>query len=83
MHETGEAIEVLALPFASAHAFALDCSLSKSPGLMFGLVWAHQALLPGGALAALRGAGLETGDLQLRGLGLEADALTLKSVLPS
>lgn len=81
--------QVLALPVCNGPAFALDCKLPKSPGLMFGLVWAHQELAPGGSLAHLRGPGvgadgdLRTGELAMRGLGMEADALTLKSVLPS
>jgi UDP-sugar diphosphatase len=63
----GEAIEVLSLPFDRAPAFALDPALAKSPGLMFGLVWAHQALRSG-ELPGRRGggAGLETAPLELR-----------------
>lgn len=61
----GEAIEVLALPFDAAPAFVLDSSQPKSPGLMFGLLWAHGALkageLPGRAASAL-----ETQPLELR-----------------
>ena len=36
---TGEAIEVLALPFASVPAFVTDSKVAKSTGLMFGLLW--------------------------------------------
>jgi nudix-type nucleoside diphosphatase (YffH/AdpP family) len=60
----GEAIEVLALPFDSALAFVLDASLPKSPGLMFGITWAHHALRSGEV--AGRAAGAETGPLELR-----------------
>ncbi len=37
--ETGEAIEVLALPLDSAQAFMDDTALPKSAGLLFGLLW--------------------------------------------
>lgn len=43
----GEAIEVLALPFAAVPGFVRDSSVAKSTGLMFGLLWAHGALLSG------------------------------------
>jgi hypothetical protein len=36
---TGEAIEVLALPFNSVPAFVTDAKVAKSTGLMFGLLW--------------------------------------------
>jgi hypothetical protein len=36
---TGEAIEVLALPFDSVPAFVTDAKVAKSTGLMFGLLW--------------------------------------------
>jgi hypothetical protein len=36
---TGEAIEVLALPFDNVPAFVTDVSVAKSTGLMFGLLW--------------------------------------------
>lgn len=35
-----ECIEVLALPLEQSQAFVFDNSLSKSPGLLFGLTWA-------------------------------------------
>lgn len=59
----GEAIEVLALPFNSALAFASDASLPKSPGLMYGLVAMYHGLR-GGAVPGRATA--ETGDLELR-----------------
>ncbi|GBF97651.1 uridine diphosphate glucose pyrophosphatase [Raphidocelis subcapitata] len=65
----GEAIEVLALPFSSAPAFVLDSSQPKSPGLMFGLLWAR------GALAS--------GDVKGKKGGLETSPLELREVLPS
>lgn len=75
----GEAIEVLSLPFESALPFALDASLPKSPGLMFGLAWAYHALRSGelGGRATLEG-----GELRLRETA-EGGALDLRSVLPS
>jgi hypothetical protein len=36
---TGEAIEVLALPFNSVPDFVTDTKVAKSTGLMFGLLW--------------------------------------------
>lgn len=39
--------QVLALPFEQSQAFVLDSSCSKSPGLMFGVVWAYNAILNG------------------------------------
>lgn len=72
----GEAIEVLALPFDSAPAFVLDSTQPKSPGLMFGLTWAHAQLLSG-ALPGRRG-GAKGG-----AGGLETEELTLRPVLPS
>lgn len=36
---TGEAIEVLALPFNSVPDFVTDAKVAKSTGLMFGLLW--------------------------------------------
>ncbi|BDA45428.1 probable uridine diphosphate glucose pyrophosphatase NUDT14 at C-terminar half [Coccomyxa sp. Obi] len=39
LQDTGEAIEVLALPLDKAHAFMDDHSLFKSAGLLFGLLW--------------------------------------------
>lgn len=65
----GEAIEVLALPFDAAPAFAVDSAQPKSPGLMFGLFWAH--------------AGLKSGQLKGRKGGIETGDLELRSVLPS
>ena len=37
--DSGEAIEVLALPLAHADAFERDESIPKSAGLLFGLMW--------------------------------------------
>ena len=37
--DTGEAIEVLALPLAEAQAFMDDTALPKSAGLLYGLLW--------------------------------------------
>ena len=59
----GEAIEVLALPFAAAPAFAADPALPKSPGLMYGLVAMYHALRSGEARGR---ATVETGELELR-----------------
>ncbi|CAL8470972.1 g10514 [Coccomyxa elongata] len=39
LQDTGEAIEVLALPLDTAQAFMDDHSLFKSAGLLFGLLW--------------------------------------------
>lgn len=39
IRDTGEAIEVLALPLDTAQAFMDDHSLFKSAGLLFGLLW--------------------------------------------
>lgn len=36
---TGEAIEVLALPVAQAESFEKDEDMPKSAGLLFGLMW--------------------------------------------
>ncbi|KAF5831368.1 NUDIX hydrolase domain-like protein [Dunaliella salina] len=54
MQETGggglidsECIEVLALPLEESEAFVLDSSCSKSPGLMFGVIWAYHAIKAG------------------------------------
>jgi len=76
----GEAIEVLALPFKSAAAFVLDSAQPKSPGLMFGLLWAQQALESG----AVEGRDLmKTGRLEVQGTFESGGPLELKSVLPS
>lgn len=80
LEHTGEAIEVLALPFAAVPAFVLDITIPKSTGLMFGLLWAHNGLLSGELPG--RAASLEGGELSLKATA-EGDALTLKSVLPS
>jgi hypothetical protein len=80
LEHTGEAIEVLALPFSSVPKFVLDLSIAKSTGLMFGLLWAHNALLSGELKG--RAAGLEGGELSLKATA-ESGALELKSVLPS
>jgi hypothetical protein len=61
----GEAIEVLALPLESTTAFVLDSSMAKSPGLMFGLLWAQQGLLSGELPGRAAGA-METGELTLK-----------------
>jgi UDP-sugar diphosphatase len=42
--DTGESIEVLALPLEQADAFVFDSSLAKSPGLMFGVLWLQRKL---------------------------------------
>lgn len=65
---SGEAIEVLALPYDAVPSFILDESIPKSTGLMFGLLWAH------GALAS--------GELPGRA-GLETQPLLLRPVLPA
>jgi hypothetical protein len=71
---------VLALPFASVPKFVMDVGIAKSTGLMFGLLWAHNALLSGELQG--RAASMEGGALSLKATA-EADALELKSVLPS
>jgi hypothetical protein len=64
----GEAIEVLALPLERTLPFVLDSGVAKSPGLMFGLLWAQQGLL--------------SGSLPGRAAGeMETDALVLKPVV--
>lgn len=60
----GESIEVLALPVDSAEAFVVDASLGKSPGLMFGLLWAVNAFRLG-ALKRKAGA-QDTAPLELK-----------------
>lgn len=64
----GEAIEVLALPFAEAEDFIVNPALPKSPGLQFGLLWAAS--------------GLASGRLPGRAT-LDSGPLTLKAVLPA
>lgn len=44
----GERIELLALPLNSVEAFAMDSSISKTSGAMFGLLWAKSHILSGG-----------------------------------
>jgi hypothetical protein len=39
--DTGEAIEVLALPMSQSGAFLTNDDISKSPGILFGLMWLH------------------------------------------
>lgn len=39
LQDTGEAIEILALPLQNVSAFIADNSLAKSPGCMVGLMW--------------------------------------------
>ena len=48
LREHGEAIEVVALPAASAREFSLDERLGRSTGLMFGLAWAGEQLARNG-----------------------------------
>ena len=43
----GELIEVLGLPLEHAEAFLMDPKLKKSPGLMFGVLWAFHAIKAG------------------------------------
>lgn len=62
----GEAIEVLALPSASANAFVFDASVPKSPGLMFAVTWAANALVRGEIGRRGGAAALETAPLELR-----------------
>jgi nudix-type nucleoside diphosphatase (YffH/AdpP family) len=78
--ETGEAIEVLALPFDQADALVLDglSNLSMSPGLQFGLTWAARELERGRLGGRRKGKG---GDDDKEGL-LTAE-LNLKPVLPA
>lgn len=42
--DTGESIEILALPMDNAEAFIFDENLPKSPGVMFGVLWLQQKL---------------------------------------
>jgi hypothetical protein len=44
LDDTGESIEILALPLKQADGFIFDDMLPKSPGLMFGLMWLQQKL---------------------------------------
>jgi UDP-sugar diphosphatase len=76
--ETGEAIEVLALPFDSVDALVLDglSNLSMSPGLQFGLTWAARELERGRLGGRRKGKG---GDNE----GLLTAELNLKPVLPA
>lgn len=71
LEHSGEAIEVLALPFDSVPAFVTDDTIAKSTGLMFGLFWAYTGLLNGELKGRQGNSAVETGPLQL------------KSVLPS
>lgn len=66
LEHSGEAIEVLALPFDNVPAFVTDDTTAKSTGLMFGLFWAHTGLLNGDLKGRQGKAGLETGELRLR-----------------
>lgn len=79
LEHTGEAIEVLALPFSSVPQFVMDDSIAKSTGLMFGLLWAHNALLSGELPGRKT---LDGGSLSMKATA-ECDGLELKSVLPS
>ena len=51
--DTGEAIEVLALPLAEAQAFMDDTALPKSAGLLYGLLWLRSRKLGAAAGAPL------------------------------
>eukprot|EP00878_Enallax_costatus_P006192 GHUV01006491.1.p1 GENE.GHUV01006491.1~~GHUV01006491.1.p1 ORF type:complete len:285 (+),score=46.58 GHUV01006491.1:220-1074(+) len=66
LEQSGEAIEVLALPFQSVPAFVTDDSIAKSTGLMFGLFWAYTGLLNGDLKGQQGKVGVETGELHLR-----------------
>lgn len=80
--DTGEAIEVLALPFERADDLVLDgARLSMSPGLQFGLVWAARELERGG-LGGRRRKQQEAADGG-DGDGLLTAELVLKPVLPA
>lgn len=48
----GEAIEVLALPISSIDAFISDDAITRSAGLMFGLLWLQARLAKGGKVGA-------------------------------
>jgi hypothetical protein len=48
--DTGEAIEVLALPMKDSQAFMDDRSLPKSAGLLFGLLWLRNQMASSMAL---------------------------------
>mmetsp|Transcript_11132 Transcript_11132/g.20138 ORF Transcript_11132/g.20138 Transcript_11132/m.20138 type:complete len:98 (+) Transcript_11132:755-1048(+) len=63
--EHGECIEVLALPRCRTLDFILDGTLSKSPGLMFGLLWADQ-MISKGEKKGEEEASIMTGELLLR-----------------
>jgi hypothetical protein len=41
--DTGEAIEVLALPLKDTQSFMEDADLAKSAGLLYGLLWLRSA----------------------------------------
>lgn len=43
--DTGEAIEVLALPLTESQGFMDDPSIAKSAGLLFGLMWLRNRVL--------------------------------------
>jgi len=79
--DTGEAIEILALPFDAAPALVLDASLPMSPGLQFGLIWARGEL-DAGRLGG-RSAPREVGGGGDDGGGLLTAELRLKPVLPA
>ena len=40
-------VQVLGLPLQNTEAFVMDPGLSKSPGLMFGLIWAFHEIKAG------------------------------------
>ena len=44
LDDTGESIEILALPLERADDFLFDGQLARSPGLMFGLLWLQRKL---------------------------------------
>lgn len=78
--DTGEAIEVLALPFDKAMDLVLDGTrLSMSPGLQFGLTWARGELAEG--RLGGRGKGKKGGGDD--GEGFLTQTLNLKPVLPA
>jgi UDP-sugar diphosphatase len=77
--DTGEAIEVLALPFEKAEEMVLDGkALSMSPGLQFGLTWARAEMLAGRLGGRKGGMGGGKGSD-----GFLTEELTLKPVLPA
>jgi hypothetical protein len=74
LEHTGEAIEVLSLPFANVRPFLADSSVAKSPGLMYGLLWAQTGLASGELPGRSAGGGSAS---------LLTEPLNLRPVLPS